>query len=226
MKKVLQNENVPDVPVFHDLNAGLLTFREFIVKESLPLSTIHEGVFEFIRGRDDVTVFGAHAVNAYIDEPRMTRDIDLMSLSAEKFCGELREHLSKRFHIAVRVRNVSSGKGHRLYQIQKSGNRHLVDIRSVETMPATRRIGQIQVVAPPHLIAEKVVAYSNRRGSPKSGTDWRDIAMLLLGFPELKNDPEPVTEALRTMGAGPDALAIWLELRRQDIREDSDEEDD
>jgi hypothetical protein len=225
MKKVLQNESVSSAPVFHGLNAGALSFREFMVNEPLPLSAIHEGVFEFIRGRDDVAVFGAHAVNAYISEPRMTQNIDLMSLSAEKLCEELREYLSKRFHIAVRVRNVSTGKGYRLYQIQKSGNRHLVDIRHVETMPTMRRIGQIQVVAPPHLIAEKVVSYSNRRNSPKSGTDWRDIAMLLLKFPELKNDPEPVAEVLQTMGAGPDILKTWLELTRQDIRAEVDEGD-
>jgi hypothetical protein len=32
-------------------------------------------------------------------------------------------------------------------------------------------------------------AFHQRRGKPKSGTDWRDIAMLLLAFPDLKVDP-------------------------------------
>jgi hypothetical protein len=39
------------------------------------------------------------------------------------------------------------------------------------------------VVSPPELIANKVIAFSSRRDKPKSGTDWRDVAMLLLQFP-------------------------------------------
>jgi hypothetical protein len=61
------------------LNAGVLTFKEFVMREPLPLATIHEAVLEFLRGRDDVVVFGATAVNAYVAEARMTQDIDLMS---------------------------------------------------------------------------------------------------------------------------------------------------
>ena len=53
------------------------------MREPLPLATIHEAVLEFLRGRDDVVVFGATAVNAYVEEPRMTQDIDLMSTRAE-----------------------------------------------------------------------------------------------------------------------------------------------
>jgi hypothetical protein len=60
-------------------NAGSLTFQEFIMSEALPLATIQEAVLEFLRGRDDVVVFGAQAVNAYVPEPRMSQDIDLLS---------------------------------------------------------------------------------------------------------------------------------------------------
>ena len=41
------------------LNAGVLTFKEFAMREQLPLATIHQAVLEFLRGRDDVVVFGA-----------------------------------------------------------------------------------------------------------------------------------------------------------------------
>ena len=68
------------------LNAGVLTFKEFAMREPLPLATIHEAVLEFLRGRDDVVVFGATAVNAYVGEPRMTQDIDLMSTRANERC--------------------------------------------------------------------------------------------------------------------------------------------
>ena len=81
------------------------------MREPLPLATIHEAVLEFLRGRDDVVVFGATAVNAYVDEPRMTQDIDLMSTRAIGLAEELREYLSERFHIAVRVRTVRGGQG-------------------------------------------------------------------------------------------------------------------
>jgi hypothetical protein len=41
------------------LNAGTLTFQEFAMREQLPPATIHEAVLDFLRGRDDVVVFGA-----------------------------------------------------------------------------------------------------------------------------------------------------------------------
>src|SRR5215813_2945968 len=96
------------------LNAGVLTFKEFAMREPLPLATIHEAVLEFLRGRDDIVVFGATAVNAYVSEPRMTQDIDIMALDAEAMAEALRQYLSERFHIAVRVRVVRGGKGYRL----------------------------------------------------------------------------------------------------------------
>jgi hypothetical protein len=81
------------------LNAGALTFEEFAMREQLPLATIHDAVLEFLRGRDDAVVFGAQAVNAYVSEPRMSQDIDLVSTRATELAEELREYLSERFHI-------------------------------------------------------------------------------------------------------------------------------
>ena len=54
---------------------GSLTFREFMIGERVPLATIQEAVLEFLERRDDAAVFGAQAVNAYVDEPRMTQDV-------------------------------------------------------------------------------------------------------------------------------------------------------
>src|SRR5437773_742801 len=107
------------------LNAGVLTFQEFVMHEPLPLATIHGAVLEFLRGRDDVVVFGATAVNAYVSEPRMTQDIDLMSMHAPEFAEELRLYLAERFHIAIRVRVIAKGRGYRLFQMQRGGKRHL-----------------------------------------------------------------------------------------------------
>jgi hypothetical protein len=206
-------------------DAGALTFREFMTREPLPLATVHNAVLEFLRGRDDAVVFGAQAVNAYVNEPRMTQDIDLLSPQAKELAQELRDYLSQRFHIAVRVRQVGKGRGYRVFQVRKSGNRHLVDVRAVETLPLARRIARVLVIAPAELIASKVIAYHHRRGKPKSGTDWRDLAMLLLRFPELKRDLSPVVDCLRATGADPMVLAVWQELVAQEIQaEDGDDE--
>jgi len=52
--------NPPKLQVSSDIfNSGVLTLREFIMHEPLPLAVIHDAVFEFLRGRDDVAVFGA-----------------------------------------------------------------------------------------------------------------------------------------------------------------------
>jgi hypothetical protein len=206
------------------LNAGVLTFQEFLLHEPLPLTTLHEAVLEFLRDRDDAVVFGAYAVNAYVLEPRMTQGIDLLSTHAEPLAGALRNHLSERFHIAVRVRDLGSGRGFRLFQVRKEGNRHLVDIRPVVALPALRRIAGVQVVAPEDLIAMKVIAYYRRRGQPKSGTDWRDLALLLLAFPDLKRGEGPVADRLHTAGADAGAFETWQMLVEQVI-EAADDED-
>ena len=188
------------------------------MNETLPLATIQEAVLEFLRGRDDAVVFGAQAVNAYVPEPRMSQDIDLLSPRAAELSEELRTHLSDRFHVAVRVREVADGRGYRLYQIQKTGNRHLVDIRLVSILPPARRIAQVLVVSPEELIALKVIAYNMRRGQPKSGTDWRDIAMLLLAFPELKQEQGLVAERLKAENADNETIKLWRELVNQEIQ--------
>lgn len=194
------------------------------MSETLPLATIQEAVLEFLRGREDAVVFGAQAVNAYVPEPRMSQDIDLLSPRAGELAEELRSHLSDKFHVAIRVREVAEGRGFRLYQIQKTGNRHLVDIRLVTSLPPARRIAEVLVAAPEELIALKVIAYHLRRGQPKSGTDWRDIAMLLLTFPNLKREDGLVTERLKAENADDEALTLWRELVSQEIQAEADDE--
>jgi hypothetical protein len=205
------------------LNAGTLTFKEFAMREQLPLATIHDAVLEFLRGRDDAVVFGAQAVNAYVGEPRMSQDIDLISTRATELAEELREYLSERFHIAVRVRVIGAGKGYRLFQIQKARNRHLVDLRAAESLPHAERIEDVLVMSPPELIAHKVISYHSRHGQPKAGTDWRDLAMLLLTFPELKKEQGAVSEALRSMKTGEEVMKAWSELVAQEIVEPEDD---
>jgi len=193
------------------------------MSESLPLATIQEAVLEFLRGRDDAVVFGAQAVNAYVPEPRMSQNIDLLSPRAAELAEELRAHLSNQFHVAIRVREVADGRGYRLHQIQKTGNRHLVDIRLVTSLPPSQRISQVLVASPEELIALKVIAYHQRRGQPKSGTDWRDVAMLLLAFPELKQNSGLVSERLKAENAGDETMKLWRELVDLEIQSTEDD---
>src|SRR5438128_650614 len=76
----------------------------------------------------------AFAVNAYVSEPRMTQDVDLVSVAARDLAAALRDHLAHRFRIAVRICEVARERGFRVYQDQKTGNRHLADLRAVETL--------------------------------------------------------------------------------------------
>lgn len=204
-------------------NADVLTFQEYKMQESLPLATIHSAVLAFLSNREDVVLFGAQAVNAYVAEPRMTQDIGILSTQAEIVAELLREELSSQFHIAVRVRTVAQGQGFRLYQVRKEGNRHLVDIRQTDNLPASQTVAGIPVMAPAELIASKVISYYQRRGKPKSGTDWRDLALLLLAFPELKAETGAVTERLQAAGVEQDVLTLWLEFVAQEIEQEDDE---
>jgi hypothetical protein len=205
---------------------GSLTFREFMMREPLPLATIQDAIlFEFLPGRDDAVLYGAQAVNAYVEESRMTQDVDIASPRAEELAEELRAFLNKRFHIAVRVRSVREGIGYRIYQVQKPKNRHLVDVRPIDALPPCQRVEEVLVVTPPELIAGKVMAWRGRQGKPKAGSDWRDLAALLLTFPELKVAEGPVAERLRAADASAEVMAAWEELVAQEIlpEDDADE---
>ena len=158
------------------LSAGALTFREFAMHEQVPLATIHDAVLQFLRNRDDVVLFGAQAVNAYVGEARMTQDIDLMSSRAAELAEELREHLNQLFHLAIRVREIGEGRGYRLFQVRKIGNRHLVDLRPVEKLPMSQRIEQVLVMEPAELIASKVfpsISAKVNQNQERIGAIWR-----------------------------------------------------
>lgn len=206
------------------LNADVLSFQEFVTHEPLPLSTIQGAVLEFLQGRKDAVLFGAQAVNAYVSEPRATQDVDIMSNRAHEFAEELRQHLSERFHIAVRIREVKD-KGLRVYQVRKEGNRHLVDVRIESALPDCQTVEQIQVLTPVEMIVSKILSYESRRGKPKAGTDWRDLAMLLNRFPELKAHDGVISSILTDRHASSYAMEFWNDLVSQDLSVE-DEDDD
>jgi hypothetical protein len=202
---------------------GALTFREFAMGEQHTLAAIHDAELEFLRGREDAAVYGAQAVNAYVGEPRMTQDVDVMSLRAAELAEELRAFLNKRFHIAVRVRNVREGLNYRIYQVRRQKNRHLVDVQPVHELPPTRRVKKVLVVAPAELIANKVVSMVSRQKKRKGFMDRADLNVLLLTVPELKTEEGAVADRLRIAGASAAVLAAWKDLVAQEI--EPDEED-
>ena len=191
------------------------------MRETLPLSKIQEAILGFLQGRKDVVLFGAQAVNAYVSEPRMTQDVDLLSNRADELAEELRAFLSEKFHIAVRVREIGD-KGLRIYQVRKEGNRHLIDIRVVTEFPETEIVEDIQVLSPLELIASKIISFHSRYGKPKSWTDRRDLAVLLLQFPQLK---EKVSETLQAKNVGEAVLETWAEISSQDFQIEDEDED-
>lgn len=202
---------------------GSLTFREFVMREPLPLATIQDAVLEFLRGRTDAVLFGAQAVNAYVDQSRMTDDVDILSPRAEELAEELRAYLADRFGIAVRVRSVADGVGHRVYQLRKPKNRHLVDVRREPDLPPHRNIDEVQVLDPVELIARKFLSMLARSKSAKGPSDLTDLRRLLLTFPNLKQPEGAVAERLASSGASPQALASWRDLAAQEIEPEDDE---
>jgi len=203
---------------------GALTFQEFAMDEPLPLATIHDAVLEFLQDRNDAALYGAQAVNAYVKEPRMTQDVDIAMTAAVELAEELRKYLNQRFLIAVRVRAVKEGIGYRVYQVRKPENRHLIDIRPVETLPPANRVKKVLVVTPPELIANKVISMVSRSHRAKGLIDEADVYRLLLTFPELKTEQGPVAERLAAHEATREALAAWKTLVAEEILPEDEEE--
>lgn len=194
------------------------------MKEVAPLATVHATVLMFLQGRTDTAIFGAQAVNAYVDQSRMTQDVDVMAINAEAFANEICDHLHQTLNLATRVRSVASGKGYRVYQVLKPKNRHLVDVRQVDKLPACQLSDRIQVVEPASLIALKVISMSARSNTPKGLTDQADLMRLLMTYPDLKTKSGVVSDRLIEQNADPVAIQAWHGIVSTDFQPDNDDE--
>jgi hypothetical protein len=201
---------------------GSLTFQEFIMREPLPLATIHAAVLEFLRGRQDAVLFEAQAVNAYVDEPRMTQDVDVLSPRPQDLAEELRQKLHDQFQIAVRTRETGDGNDFRIYQVRKPKNRHLVDIRGIDELPPHQSIDDVLVVTPTELIARKVLSIVGRPKTAKGAIDIGDLRRLLLAYPDLKTADGPVAKRLVELKATVAVLARWKSLAAEEILSDDE----
>jgi len=202
----------------------MLTAREFLRNEPLPLYRVQEAIFEFCRGRQDLTIFGVQAVNVHVSEPRMTQHVDIFSPTPHETAEQLAAALNHAFHVAVGVCEIAGGKAYRVYQLRSEGNRHLADIRLVE-FPLEDSIEQqgVRYASLPLMIALKALALSKRRLSPKGGTDLADVRRMLLAHPELRANDGPVVEAIGRIGGGDDVAGVWEELRNEPAVADDDD---
>jgi len=55
--------------------------------------------------------------------------------------------------------------------------------------------------------------------------DRRDLAVLLLAFPDLKKESGAVQDSLKSLGVSEEVLNCWRELVAEEIREIDDEEE-
>jgi len=101
----------------------------------------------------------------------------------------------------------------------------LIDVRLVAEFPETQMVEDIRVLSPVELLASKVISYYSRYGKSKSWTDRRDLTVLLLQFPELKNETGAVAETLRRRGVDEKILDVWREIVAQDLRVEDEDED-
>jgi hypothetical protein len=113
--------------------------------------------------------------------------VDILSTLAKERAEERRQALDEKFHIAVRLRQIKY-KRVRPYQVRKEGNRHFADICSVGQNPDNRIFENVLYLSPPERMAGKVIAYNARREKPKSGTDWRALAVLFAEISRSENE--------------------------------------
>jgi hypothetical protein len=205
------------------LSDAPLTFREFMSREQVPLATVFREAFELLATREDAVLFGAQAVNAYCDPPRMTADLDVLSLDAAGLAEQLRARLADRLHIAARVRVVEPERSYRVYHLRKPRNRHLADVRQVDRLPPSRRLGGVRVAEPADLAAMKVLSIDARRGKEKGISDRLDLHRLLRAFPALREQDGEVTDRLRASSAPPAAFVTWREILAERIEPDEDD---
>jgi hypothetical protein len=135
----------------------------------------------------------------------------------------LQIQLSARFHAAIRVREVVPGVGYRVYQLRDEGNRHLVDIRQVETLPPHVMTAQLRIVDLVELMVMKARSLAARRAREKGLSDRLDLHRLLNAHPVLRMADGDV--AARLGGKGDvAALAAWREVVGEQLAADDPDE--
>lgn len=205
------------------LHDAPITLKEAMSPNSSPtLAEVFREVLLFLNERPDGVLFGAHAVNAYVEPARMTSDVDIMSTAGEDFAEQLRLRLADKFHIAMRIRTVAGGSGFRVYQLRPDKNRHLVDVRQVDHLPAVERVEGVQVIAPAELVMMKLVSLVARRNTDKGISDRLDLHRMLMAYPEYR---KPRSVVFRLLDDAPKNVRdVWSELLLEQVDPSNDDE--
>jgi hypothetical protein len=205
----------------------MLTAREFVMHEPVPLHRVHTAILEFCRRPDsDAIVFGAQAVNVHLppNSARMTQDVDILTAHPRKMADSLAAWLRATLFIAARVREVRPGIGYRVYQA-RADKRHLADVRLLEFEPYTveTRDG-VRFVGLPILVGMKIAALGRRGATAKGLTDRADLQRLLLAHPELREGGAVALAISRACGEqAPAALEAWEAMRATPFEADDDD---
>ena len=70
-------------------------------------------------------------------------------------------------------------------------------MRFVDPLPPPQRVVGILVLTPVELISTKIISMLNRPKTAKGLIDEADLRRLLLAFPDLKTETEPVSNRLK-----------------------------
>jgi len=187
------------------------------------LGEIHRVILNFLQNRQDAIIFDAQAVNLYVDEPRMTQDVDVMSTNAAELSELIRDEVHNKLKIAARVRSVANERGFRVYQLRTPSNRHLVDVRQVDEFLPSRNFEGIGVVNPEELVVLKLASLASRPNTPKGMTDRADLLRLLLKYPEYRTNRVVIDSLLRQRNVSAEAISAWESIVTSNIEPDSDE---
>lgn len=154
-----------------------MTVRDFN-KPFLLLENVQKFLLNYIFGRKDIVLFGAHAVNVYVDteDIRYTSDIDLLSVEPKELASEIAEAIKEKFNIKVKIVNERF-----FYSIwDKTNKRKLADITFTSELPAFIKVNGIQVLTLQQLIEKKKAAIAcPSRKTNKRFQDQADLYLLL-----------------------------------------------
>ena len=183
------------------------------MNETVSISLIQEAVLEFMQDRDDAIVFGAPAVNAYVDEPRMSQDVDIMALNAETLAEDIRSLLNDRFKMVVRVRSIANGRGLRIWYLPDSQTPKSPSCqysqRGYCSVRSTRRTDFGAAASGIDCAKTKIISMTSRSKMAKGMTDAADLRRLLITFSDLKVEHGAVSEVLNGKIVSSEVLETW-----------------
>jgi hypothetical protein len=147
-------------------------------KFSVLTETIQREILDFLDGRKDIVLWGAQAVNAYIDDPneqRYTHGVDIQAMDAGAVADAIKMRLETAFSLTIKL-----VVGKRFVSLwDKQGKRKLMDINRTEVLPPFIVIDGVQVITKEELIKGKQQsAASPHRNKLKKQQDLIDLARL------------------------------------------------